>query len=147
MLTSMTFKNNVLTTNSKTHISTPIPDVEFSIEFVGATTGLPTLLVNGNQVTSSTSSTSSKYWSAYVDGAYGGLFDFKSNQCYTLKGIGGSQNLCVTINPNYKYKTDAPTIQYNVNTKTFTIGNNGSNCSLKISSKICCIYKDTNSPR
>ncbi len=147
IMTSMTFVNNVSSTDAVHDRITPIPNVEFDIQFIGTTTGTPTLLVNSTPVASSTSP---NYWSAYVDGPSNfGIFDFKSNQCYTLKGIGGTQNLCVTISPTYKYGTDAPTIQYNVNTKIFTIVNSGKNCTLKItnSNKICCIFKDTGKPK
>ena len=146
IMTSMTFVNNVSPTNAIHDRIIPIPNIEFDIQFMGTTTGTPTLIVNGTQVASSTAP---NYWSAYVDGPSNfGIFDFKSNKCYTLKGIGGVQTLCVKFSPNYKYGTDAPTIQYNVN-KTFTIINNGQNCTLNIgnSNKICCIYKDIEKPK
>ena len=146
IITSMTFKNNVSPTNAIHDRTTPIPNVEFDIQFIGTTTGTPTLLVNGTQVASSTSP---NYWSAYVDGPSNfGIFDFKSNQCYTLKGIGGTQNLCVTFSPSYNPPVDHPLVKYNVTTKTFTISG-GQNCTLTISNsnKICCIFKDTGKPK
>lgn len=78
-----------------------------------------------------------------MDEANSYVYNFKSNTCYSLKGVGGTQILCVTFNTNYKptIATEYPQIQYNVNSKTFSISSSGKNCTLKISSKICCIYQ------
>lgn len=142
LLTGMTFKNNAIAKHAVSNTKNVIPNIEFDIQFVGTTTGspTPTLLVNGSKVTSSVGG---NYWSSFVDEANSyGLYNFKSNTCYTLKGVGGVQNLCVTFNPNYRH-ANAPTIEYNITSKTFKINNLGSNCTLKVGNTICCIYKDT----
>ncbi|HRI34348.1 MAG TPA: hypothetical protein PLD02_11385 [Saprospiraceae bacterium] len=123
-----------------------IPNVEFNIQFLNHTTGTPTLSVNG---VSTASSTAPHFWSAFVDGPiYSSVFNFTSNKCYTIKGVGANakQNLCITFKPNYNPSTDQPTVTYDVISKTFT-ANGGANCSYKISKFVCCLYKDAASPK
>lgn len=141
LLSAMTFKNSGASSDPMPVSKAPIPNIEFDIQFVGTVTGTPVLNVNG---TPTASSAAPKYWSAFVDEANSfGKYNFLSNKCYTLKGVGGTQNLCVTFSPNYKpiVATDYPQIQYNVSSKTFTISNAGTNCTLKVSNQICCITK------
>lgn len=146
LLSAMTFKNKSVVIDPMPVIEAPIPNIEFDIQFIGTVTGTPTLSVNGFQVASSAAP---KYWSAFVDEANSyGLYNFKPNKCYTIKGNGGIKGLCITFNSNYKLG-DAPTIEYNVVPQTFKITNPGRNCTVQLVSQsiMCCVTKYEGSKR
>lgn len=121
----------------------PCPNVEFEISFKTPGSVKPTFLVNGTSVSSSLAS---NYWSAYVDGpASCGIFDFKSNRTYTIKGIGSKarENLCVKFTPNFNPQTDGRPVEYDPINKTFKIGSGGNSatCILNISTQPCSEFE------
>jgi hypothetical protein len=141
-LTAMTFTTKVASSESMPVTKALIPNIEFDVQFVGTVVGTPTLKVNGTPVASSITG---NRWTAFVQESNSyGLYNFLNNKCYTLQGVGGTQCLCVTFNSNYKFNNCAQ-IEYNVATKTFTILNAGTNCTLKLGQIVCCITQaDTN---